>query len=339
MPPLQREEGGPASVLNWRHHALIQALLSRGPIKDNQFHSFFYQLTGKTPDHRSFNDYLLDINKQLAYVQLDLRKCLNQYDGKAYYGVANNFADDQSKLGTKYTVPQIALYKGIIEAIVQDSSGEGSISNTEALNVQLENQVSTGMGSQSQMQSPGNLTQVPTALKNFTMSQKDKTIEELIRDQWLCAISNGQRIGLGVRSFLDLRCWFHSNEVPTCEVCNEAAIKVELCQNEGCEVRMHPSCVKKKFSQTRAKKVCPRCGVQWHVAAVKREHLEEEDNNEDDAPENSSPPVDPSSRKRSRVSQQHQQNTQESKPISSASSNPVANTRRSTRSSARQHAA
>lgn len=61
-----------------------------------------------------FNDVLLKINKELAYVQFELRACRNQYDGKVYYGVINNVADEQSKLGTKYSVPQIAFYKGVV---------------------------------------------------------------------------------------------------------------------------------------------------------------------------------------------------------------------------------
>lgn len=68
-------------------------------------------------------------------------------------------------------------------------------------------------------------SQIPTAFKNFTMTQKDKTLEEFVRDQWLSSTSDGQ-IGLGIRSFLDLRSWFHNNEVPICEICNEAAVKV-----------------------------------------------------------------------------------------------------------------
>ena len=65
-------------------------------------------------DHQVFNDYVSEINDELSYVQLELRKCLNQYDGKAYYGVVNTVSDEHSKLGTKYSVPQIALYKGIV---------------------------------------------------------------------------------------------------------------------------------------------------------------------------------------------------------------------------------
>lgn len=61
-----------------------------------------------------FNDYLLKINKELSFVQMELRACRNQYDGNVFYGVVNNVADEQSKLGTRYTVPQIAFYKGIV---------------------------------------------------------------------------------------------------------------------------------------------------------------------------------------------------------------------------------
>jgi hypothetical protein len=57
------------------------------------------------------------------------------------------------------------------------------------------------------------------------MSQKEKTLDELIRDRWLSYTSTG-KIGLGTRSFLDLRSWFRGNDIPSCVVCNEACIKV-----------------------------------------------------------------------------------------------------------------
>lgn len=61
-----------------------------------------------------FDEYLLAINKELSYVHFELRACRDQYDGQVCYGVVNNIADEQSKLGTKYSVPQIAFYKGIV---------------------------------------------------------------------------------------------------------------------------------------------------------------------------------------------------------------------------------
>ncbi|KAJ0793148.1 putative transcription factor C2H2 family [Helianthus annuus] len=210
---------------------------------------------------RLFNDYLKEINRELAYVQFELRACRNQYDGFVYYGVINTVADEQSKLGTKYTVPQIAFYKGIV----------GS-------------------------------SEIPPALKNFSMSHKEKAIHEFIQDQWLCATSDGN-IGLGVRSFLDLRSWFHNNEVPKCDVCNEAGIKADLCPNENCTVRIHEYCLKAKFSLTRNEKVCPGCGTQWPYVVTKEEAVEEE---EDDTEVHQQPP-EPLRRKTSRGSRQVQE--------------------------------
>lgn len=57
------------------------------------------------------------------------------------------------------------------------------------------------------------------------MSQREKTVQDLIHDKWLSSPSDGT-LGLGVRSFLDLRSWFHVNNIPKCEICNEAGVKV-----------------------------------------------------------------------------------------------------------------
>ncbi|KAL4560978.1 hypothetical protein LXL04_033136 [Taraxacum kok-saghyz] len=250
--------------LGWRHHTLIQALLSRGPLKEKEFHSVFSDVTGKSLDSHQqlFNEYLRKINMELSYVQFELRACRNQYDSGVYYGMINTIADEQSKLGSKYTVPQIAFYKGIIEAIVQDPTAQGTICNIDALNIRLENQATS--------------SEVPAAFRNFSMSQKEKTIQELVIDQWLCATSDA-RIGLGIRSFLDLRSWFHNNEVPPCEVCNEAGIKADVCPNESCTVRMHKYCLQAKFSIQRMEKVCPKCGTQWPYVMTKSEAIEEEE--------------------------------------------------------------
>ncbi|XP_052204793.1 uncharacterized protein LOC127809770 [Diospyros lotus] len=319
------------SSLSNRHHTLIQALLSRGPLKEQEFYSIFSGVTGKTPTgtHRQlFNEFLLKINKELSFVQFELRACRNQYDGNIYYGVVNNVADEQSKLGTKYTIPQIAYYKAIIEAITQDATAKGSISNIDALNIRLENQVPIGAGSQSQ-DAPA---QLPPAFKNFSMSQKEKTLEELVQDRWLCSTSDGN-IGLGLRSFLDLRGWFQNNDIPACEVCNEAGIKAELCENEGCTVRMHGYCVKRKFSRVKAERVCPVCGTPWVHSVSKVEALDE-----DDEPNGSSQdqlPPGPATRKRVRTCRNIDSSALGSSSSQAPDPAPAPDTRRMTRSSAR----
>ncbi|CAN6373937.1 unnamed protein product [Urochloa humidicola] len=244
--------------LSWRHHTLLQALLTRGPLSERDFNAVFAAVSGKNPaNHQQlFNDTLLKINKDLAYLQFELRACINQYDGMVYYGVVNNIADEESKLGSKYSVPQIAFYKGLLEAIVQEAGNDGSITSIDALNVRLDNQVIIIDGSQDSQ------SRLPTSIKNFSLSQKEKTLEELIQDHWLSSPSTG-KIGLGTRSFLDLRSWFRGNDIPSCVVCNEACIKASSCPNEGCNVRIHEYCLRKKFSQRKASRACPGCSTEW----------------------------------------------------------------------------
>ncbi|OQU78651.1 hypothetical protein SORBI_3008G018800 [Sorghum bicolor] len=217
--------------LSWRHHTLLQALLHRGPLSERDFHAVFAGVSGKDPatHQQLFNDTLLKINKDLAYLQFELRACINQYDGMVYYGVVNNIVDEESKLGTKYSVPQIAFYKGLI--VIVDGSEDSQ-------------------------------SRVPSSIKNFSLSQKENTLDELIRDRWLSYTSTG-KIGLGTRSFLDLRSWFRGNDIPSCVVCNEACIKASSCLNEGCNVRIHEYCLKKKFSQRKASRACSSCGTEW----------------------------------------------------------------------------
>ena len=63
--------------------------------------------------------------------------------------------------------------------------------------------------------------QVPPAFKNFSMSEKEETLDELVKNAWLCRTKGGY-IGLGMKSLLDLRSCFRDYEVPSCEVCDEA---------------------------------------------------------------------------------------------------------------------
>ncbi|XP_006663780.1 uncharacterized protein LOC102715160 [Oryza brachyantha] len=266
--------------LSWRHHTLLQALLSRGPLSERDFHALFTAISGgKNPatHQQLFNDTLLKINKELSYLQFELRACIHQYDGTVYYGVVNNIADEESKLGSKYSVPQIAFYKGLLEAIVHEAGNDGSITNIDALNTRIDNQVVIADGSQSH----DSQSRLPTSITNFSLSQKEKTLNELIQDHWLSYTPTG-KIGLGIRSFLDFRSWFHNNDIPSCEVCNEAGIKASTCPNEGCNVRIHEYCLEKKFSQRKASIACRGCGTEWPRSEVEDDGAEQANEPEED---------------------------------------------------------
>ncbi|MED6159868.1 hypothetical protein PIB30_046159 [Stylosanthes scabra] len=266
-----------SDVLSWRHHAVIQALLSRGPLKENDLHSMFKELTKKSAgaDRKLFDGFILKINRELNFVNFELRACIDQYDGQIYYGVVNTVSDEQSKLGTKYTIPQIAFYKALIEVMAQDAMASGIVSSIAALNLQLESQVPIVIDPQSQ----GTQSSIPPALRNFTKVDKEKALDDLVRDQWLRVTEDGH-IKLGVKSFLDLRSWFRNNEIPSCQVCNEAGVKAELCQNENCTVRIHHYCLKQLFSRRTVEKVCPSCGTSWPYTIPKTEAAVTENENE-----------------------------------------------------------
>ncbi len=67
---------------------------------------------------------------------------------------------------------------------------------------------------------------------HLTLAAKEETLASLVSDKWLSRTDNGQ-IALGVMAFLELRNFFKNFDLPLCDVCNEAAIKVhcfEFCE-------------------------------------------------------------------------------------------------------------
>ncbi|OEL23619.1 hypothetical protein BAE44_0015360 [Dichanthelium oligosanthes] len=257
--------------LPWRqrHHTLLQALLSRGPLAEPDFHAVFAAVSDRDPatHQQLFNDTLPKIKKDLTYLQFELRACINQYDGMVYYGVVNNVADEGSKLEQSILCPRLHSTRDwYLEAVVQEAGNDGSITSIDAL-VRLDNQVIIVDGSQDSQ------THLPTSIKNFTMSQKEKTLDELTRDRWLSYTSTG-KIGLGIRSFLDLRSWFRGNDIPSCVVCNDACIKVltrddsmifisclALVLNLPDNLLMFHALL--IYLHMQASRDCPSCGTEW----------------------------------------------------------------------------
>jgi hypothetical protein len=54
------------------------------------------------------------VNKELDYVQMEIRGSANQYDGILYYGLVNKLANEEAKMGTRFTHVQICLFKAIV---------------------------------------------------------------------------------------------------------------------------------------------------------------------------------------------------------------------------------
>ncbi|RRT48314.1 hypothetical protein B296_00024038, partial [Ensete ventricosum] len=47
-----------------------------------------------------------------------------------------------------------------------------------------------------------------------------------------------------------------------------------VCSNEGCTVRIHYYCLKKKFPQRKGSRACPGCGTEWPRSVFEVDHLD-----------------------------------------------------------------
>jgi len=54
--------------LSWKHHTLIQALISRGPLKEKEFHSIFTAVTGRNPGLALLLFNTIRMNIKLTFV-------------------------------------------------------------------------------------------------------------------------------------------------------------------------------------------------------------------------------------------------------------------------------
>ncbi|KAL3699671.1 hypothetical protein R1sor_017693 [Riccia sorocarpa] len=256
--------------LDVKHHTVLQAVMSRGPLSEDKTHEMYKQLF-RVNTLDGFNTILGEINKHLEFVDLEVKRVTDQNDGKVYFGIINKLASPQAKLGTRYSTAQISYFKAVMEAIVLDSSGGGYIQSSRALNLKLAEPLQA------------NPTQSATSQVAFpmkmTLSAKEEALELLIKDQWLSRTVDGG-VSLGTRSYLELRGLFRNLEVPFCKVCNEAAIKADLCSNDACSVRMHSYCTAKIF-RARQARVCSGCQTQWPAASADNGPVENDQENEE----------------------------------------------------------
>lgn len=242
------------------HHVLLQAIMSKGPIPEDDARKIHSEMTGKESDLH-FHAFLSDINKRLHELQLELRGSVDQGTGTIFYGVVNQLGDDQSKLGTTLSSAENSYFRAVVEKVAQYSEGAGHIPTCEALLVKA------GSATQSSPGLDGAEDSQQGVAKQLSNLEKERALSQLVAQQWLSKHSEDS-ISLGVRSFLELKGYLKSlDSVTTCTVCNEAAIMAENCR-KGCGVRLHPSCVKRRCRNNSVNFVCPNpdCQADWHVA-------------------------------------------------------------------------
>lgn len=259
--------------LDHRHHTFIQAFMTRGPLPEADAKAMFAALFRQENAGEGFGKFVTAINKEMNFVQMELRAGRNQYDGLLYYGLVNKLGNEQAKLGTRYSHAQIAFFKAVLESIISDPSSDGRISCIQALNLRIEVQ------NEQQATADASTPSTQTSMVNLTLAQREKALTEFAQDRWLSRSEDGM-VTLGVRSFLELWNVFKNYDVPFCDICNEAGIKAQSCQNEDCPVRMHEYCLKIKFHRPQVPKVCPKCGTDWNAGVAPASKVEQDWNEE-----------------------------------------------------------
>lgn len=54
------------------------------------------------------------MNRELDYLSMEVRGSKNQYNGQLYYGLVNKLANEEAKVGTRLTHPQLTFFKAIV---------------------------------------------------------------------------------------------------------------------------------------------------------------------------------------------------------------------------------
>ena len=64
-----------------------------------------------------FFEFVSAMNKELDFVNMEVRGSANQYDGTVFYGLVNKLASEESKLGTVFTHAQLAFFKAVVSSL------------------------------------------------------------------------------------------------------------------------------------------------------------------------------------------------------------------------------
>ncbi|KAF6017193.1 NSMCE1 [Bugula neritina] len=201
-------------------------------------------------------NFLRDINAQIRFMDIEVRKGFDEDSGLACY-VAINTVDNPFLQGTgKYTLKQMEYFKMLMKLIVL--SDEGSITMVDALNAVDSLDFKLSKHEAAQLIEKDWVTS-DKWLKGVTPFQLDRTQDEEY-------VADNTMITLGTRSIVELERYIRdtfSEYVKDCNICTRICIRGLVCRQ--CEHKVHAGCVKSYLSKQKQQiPLCPnkQCGVQ-----------------------------------------------------------------------------
>jgi hypothetical protein len=176
-----------------------------------------------------------DINNNIRFMQLEVRKLVYEVDGAEYWALVNNQPDTTSKLATTLDELQLTFVKALLQLIIGTTGMVASDDIHRCLR-----------------------TLTPEVAKKITPAVREKTLLTLVKDGWLRKQEDTYYIG--VRAYADLRTLIATSQ-STCCFCQSTCILGRR-HTRGCVAKIHHHCAKKWFESAQNQK-CPRCHAAW----------------------------------------------------------------------------
>eukprot|EP01113_Clastostelium_recurvatum_P004161 TRINITY_DN11833_c0_g1_i2.p1 TRINITY_DN11833_c0_g1~~TRINITY_DN11833_c0_g1_i2.p1 ORF type:complete len:236 (-),score=44.54 TRINITY_DN11833_c0_g1_i2:74-781(-) len=222
---------------------MLQAFMAQHVLSEGDVIASLSKILAADPARVRVSDvdtFLSPINESLRFMNLEIKRGMDEADGMFYYGLINNKHDKVVEKATLFDIKELALYKKIMEKIVDSKKGE--ISSTEATNLYK--------GAE------------------LTVAQTEDCVNRLVHDRWLTN-TRGQ-LSIGIRGILELRVYlaeeFGEDKLRQCALCSEMLVKGTPCPNEDCPAIMHKGCITRWFQQPGVRKdahKCPKCQSTW----------------------------------------------------------------------------
>ncbi|CAL4193833.1 unnamed protein product [Meganyctiphanes norvegica] len=229
------------------HRMFLQVMTAKRMLKGQEVKSVFEKCKAVCDlDIDDLQQFVLEINKQLEIMHMAIRKAVQEEHNEdtQCFVLVNNHSTEATRLVSSFNHQELALFRKIIEVIVQ--AEDGCVGENYALNL-------------------GNELQPKMKLKD-----SENFIEKIVNDNWL--IMHNGLLSISALTMAEIQPYLqeqHGDDVSKCYFCQILTFKGHRCTS--CNVRVHRQCSKRYWSRVKKPPFCPEssCSEPWpHIEDV-----------------------------------------------------------------------
>lgn len=155
---------------------------------------------------RDFTAFWGAASRSLMILDLEIRTAKYDYDGKQYLAVVNNAQTDVTKLATRLSPEQIALFRVALDEILKtDDAATRGVDFMTAINYACTSSQEILTQAETQGTQMTQLEKQTLTVARMNSKEREQTLLELVKEGWLGQIGAEARLVLGPRSFCELR--------------------------------------------------------------------------------------------------------------------------------------